>query len=201
MIIKKEIPFSELSIKNSEALRYAGVKGEADENTLKLYDKAFELIKENLKPKAVYKCVDVYCNDEGIIIDGDLIKSTGLKKFLKDCKGCAILAATVGIEADRLINRYSCVEPSLALMIDALSAATVEALCNKLCSKEFKVEEQCRFSPGYSDFPIDYQKRIIKALSAELNVGVTLNSSLLLSPSKSVTAIVPIKECMKECLK
>ena len=197
MIIKKEIPFSELNIKKAEALRYAGVKGECDENTLKLYDKAFELLKENLNPKAVYKCVEVSYTHEGVIIDGDEIKSTGLKKFLKGAKGCGILAATAGIEADRLINRYSYVEPSLALMIDALSAAAVEALCNKLCCKDFNVEEQCRFSPGYSDFPIDYQKRIIKALSAELSIGVTLNSSLLLSPSKSVTAIVPIKGCMK----
>lgn len=197
MIIKKEIPFSELNIKKAEALRYAGVKGEADQNTLKLYDKAFELLKETAKPKAVYKCVDIEYTDDAVIIDGNEIKSTGLKKFLKGAKGCGMLAATAGIEADRLINRYSLVEPSLALMLDALSAATVEALCNKLCCCEFNVEEQCRFSPGYSDFPLSFQKCIIRTLSAELNIGVTLNSSLLLSPSKSVTAIVPIKGCMK----
>ncbi len=201
MIIKKEILFSELNIKKAEALRYAGVKGEADENTLKLYDKAFELLSENVKPRALYKCVDVKYTADGVIVDGIEINSTGLKKFLKGATGCGLLAATAGIEADRLINRYSYVEPSLALMIDALSAATVEALCNKLCCQDFKVEEQCRFSPGYSDFPLSFQKRIIKELSAELNIGVTLNSSLMLSPSKSVTAIVPIKECMKECLK
>lgn len=197
MIIKKEIPFSELSIKKAEALRYAGVKGKADENTLKLYNKAFELLKENVKPKAVYKYAQVEYTDDGVIIDTIEVKSTGLKKFLKNSKGCAILAATVGIEADRLINRYSCVEPSLALMIDSIAAATVEALCNKLCSNEFKVEEQCRFSPGYSDFPINHQKCIVRELSTELNIGVTLTNSMLLSPSKSVTAIVPIKGCMK----
>lgn len=197
MIKKTEVPFSELKINKSEALRFAGVKGEADENTLKLYSKAFELLKEQVTPRAVYKCVEAYYSDEGVIIDGFDIKSTGLKKFLKGAKGCALLAATAGIEADRLINRYSCVEPSLALMIDAISAAAVEALCNKLCCQNFKVDEHCRFSPGYSDFPIDYQKRIIKELSAEQNIGVTLNGSLMLSPSKSVTAIVPIKGCIK----
>ena len=197
MIIKKEIPFSELNIKKAEALRYAGVKGEADQNTLNLFDKAFELLSQNVKPKAVYKCVEVSYTDEGVIIDGDEIKSSGLKKFLKGAKACGMLAATAGIEADRLINRYSLVEPSLALMLDALAAATVEALCNKLCCNDFKVEEQCRFSPGYSDFPLTFQKSIITALSAELSIGVTLNSSLLLSPSKSVTAIVPIKGCIK----
>ena len=197
MIIKKEIPFFELKIKKAEALRYAGVKGVCDENTLKLFDTAFELLSESIRPKAVYKYAQVNYTDDSVIIDGYEIKSTGLRKFLKGAKGCVLLAATAGIEADRLINRYSLVEPSLALMTDALSAAAVEALCNKLCSCDFNVEEQCRFSPGYSDFPIEYQKRIVRELSAELNIGVTLNSSLMLSPSKSVTAIVPVKGCIK----
>lgn len=197
MIKKIEVPFSELNINKSEALRYAGVKGEADENTLKLYDRAFELLSENVKPRAVYKCVDVSYTDDAVVIDDVEIKSIGLKKFLKGATGCSLLAATAGIEADRLITRYSMVEPSLALMIDALSAATVEALCNKLCYGCFEVEEQRRFSPGYSDFPLSYQKFIISALSAELNIGVTLTNSLMLAPSKSVTAIVPLKGCFE----
>ncbi len=197
MIIKKEIPFAELNIKKAEALRYAGVKGKADQNTLALFDNAFELLSECVKPKAVYKCVDVSYTENSVIVDGEEIKSQGLKKFLKGARGCALLAATAGIEADRLINRYSYVEPSLALMIDAISAAAVEALCNKICGQDFKVEEQCRFSPGYSDFPINYQKCIVSALSADLNVGIHLTNSLMLAPSKSVTAIVPIKGCLK----
>lgn len=193
MIIKKEIPFSELNIKKSQALRFAGVKGEADENTLALYEKAYGILSQCVCAKAVYRYADVSYTESSVIIDEEEIKSTGLKKFLKGAEKCVLMAATAGIEADRLINRYSMVEPSLALMIDALSAEAVEALCNTLCCCEFEVEEHCRFSPGYSDFPLDFQKRIIKALSAELNIGVTLNASLMLSPSKSVTAIIPFK--------
>ena len=193
MIIKKEVPFSELNIDKSEALRYAGVRGEANKKLLELYAKAFELLSQSLHPKAVYKCFEVSYFDGGVIIDGEEIKSVGLKKFLKGSEKCALLAATAGLEADRLIARYSMIEPSLALMIDALSAAAVEALCNKLCKGCFKVEEQRRFSPGYGDFPIDYQKRIISALSAELNIGVTLTNSLMLAPSKSVTAVIPFE--------
>ena len=81
MIIKKEIPFSELNINKAEALRFAGVKGEADENTHKLYDKAYELLSEALCPKAVYKYADVSYTEDSVIIDGEEIRSTGLKKF------------------------------------------------------------------------------------------------------------------------
>ena len=193
MIIKKEVPFSELEINMQEAFRYAGVRGEADENLLDLYQKACSLLAEHVKPKAVYAPVTLEYYDNGVIIEGEKIESSGLKKFLKGDKEVALMAATAGIEADRLINRYSMVEPSLALMIDALSAAAVEALCNKLCKGCFCVEEQRRFSPGYGDFPIEYQKRITEILSTPLNIGVTLTNSLMLTPSKSVTAVVPIK--------
>ncbi len=193
MIIKKEIPFAELDINMQEAFRYAGVKGEADENLRKLYSKAYKILAEYVKPKAVYTPVTLEYRDDGVIIEGEKIESLGLKKFLKGDKDIALMAATAGIEADRLINRYSMVEPSLALMLDALSAAAVEALCNKLCNGCFGVEEQRRFSPGYGDFPIEYQKRITEILNTPLNIGVTLTNSLMLTPSKSVTAVVPIK--------
>lgn len=193
MIIKREVPFSELEINMDEALRYAGVKGKADGTLLELYRKAYTLLAEHIKPRAVYSPVTLEYTDDGVIIEGEKIRSLGLKKFLKGDKKIALMAATAGIEADRLINRYSMVEPSLALMTDALSAAAVEALCNKLCKGCFGVEEQRRFSPGYGDFPIEYQKRITEILNTPLNIGVTLTSSLMLTPSKSVTAVVPIK--------
>lgn len=193
MIIKKEIPLYELDINMQEAFRYAGVKGEADENLHKLYSKAYKILAEYAKPKAVYTPVNLQYTENGVIIEGEKIESLGLKKFLKGDTDIALMAATAGIEADRLINRYSMVEPSLALMLDALSAAAVEALCNKLCNGCFGVEEQRRFSPGYGDFPIEYQKRITEILNTPLNIGVTLTNSMMLTPSKSVTAVVPIK--------
>lgn len=195
MIKKTEFPFSSLKINKAEALRYAGIKGEATEPLLEIYDNAFELLSKSAKPKAVYRCVDVSYFDEGVVIDSEKIKSLGLKNFLKGAESCALLAATAGLEADRLIARYSYVEPSLALMIDALAAATVEALCNKLCVDCFETEKHRRFSPGYGDFPLSFQKYIVSALSAEFNIGVTLTNSLMLAPSKSVTAVVPLKGC------
>lgn len=195
MIVKLEVPFSELEIDKKEALRYAGVRGETDENLDSLYEKAYELLAQSITPKAVYKVYDCDYFDNGVIIGDEKIPTQGLKTFLKGSKSCALLSATAGITADRLINRYSLVEPSLALMIDALAAATVEALCNKICSETFKVPCQRRFSPGYGDFPITYQKFIIDELSATLNIGVTLTESMMSAPSKSVTAVIPSEGC------
>ena len=193
MITKVEVPFAELEINKSEALRYAGVRGEADPETLKLYSTAYSLLCEDASAKAVYKQTKVTFFDGGVFLDEEKIFSLGLNKFLQKTENAAILAATAGIEADRLINRYSMVEPSLALMIDAIAAAGVEALCNSLCSGCFCVEKSRRFSPGYGDFPMEYQKRITEILNTPLNIGVTLTNSLMLTPTKSVTAVAPLK--------
>ena len=47
-----------------------------------------------------------------------------------------------------------------------------------------------RFSPGYGDLPLDVQKNIFPLLDCERKIGLTLNESLIMSPSKSVTAFV-----------
>lgn len=185
------VPFEELKISKEEALRYSGVRGDADEKTLELLSEALDLLKEDLEPKAVFCEVSVGYTPDGLYLGDDFIKSEGLRKFLKGAEGAYLLAATAGIEADRLIARFSAVRPSLALMIDSAAAAVVEALCNKLCGEYFNVRECERFSPGYGDFPMDYQKDIIKILCAEINIGVNLTESMMLTPSKSVTAIVP----------
>ena len=47
-----------------------------------------------------------------------------------------------------------------------------------------------RFSPGYGDLPLAVQPRFIEALDAQKLLGLSVNSSLLLVPAKSVTAVV-----------
>ena len=57
-----------------------------------------------------------------------------------------------------------------------------------------------RFSPGYGDLPLEMQRDIFRVLDCSRKIGLTLNESLLMSPSKSVTAIVGIggEEYQKE---
>ncbi|MCR5275107.1 MAG: Vitamin B12 dependent methionine synthase activation subunit, partial [Clostridiales bacterium] len=49
------------------------------------------------------------------------------------------------------------------------------------------------FSPGYGDLPIEVQKEFLPLLDAERRLGITLSDSYLMSPSKSVTAIIGIE--------
>ena len=51
-----------------------------------------------------------------------------------------------------------------------------------------------RFSPGYGDVPLEIQKDIVMLLDCAKRIGVSLNDSLLMSPSKSVTAFIGLQE-------
>ena len=55
-----------------------------------------------------------------------------------------------------------------------------------------------RFSAGYGDFELSAQTEIFHALDCQRKIGLTLNDSLLMSPSKSVTAIIGISDTAAE---
>ena len=51
-----------------------------------------------------------------------------------------------------------------------------------------------RYSPGYGDFPLTAQRELLSLLDAPRKVGVSLTDTLLMVPSKSVSAIIGVKE-------
>ncbi len=117
--------------------------------------------------------------------------SADLAKNLEDCGKIILFAATVGIAPDRLAQKYSRISPVKALFLESVGNERIEALCGVFCG-EFE-NTRPRFSPGYGDLPLDLQREIITALDCPRKIGLTLNRSLLMSPSKSVTAIMGIK--------
>lgn len=135
--------------------------------------------------------------------DGDIcnfgvisVPSKDLKRSLKNSKKAIIFAATLGVEIDRLILKNMSVYPTRAVIFDALGSERIEALCDTFC-QQIKAEKNAeitpRFSAGYGDLPIEFQREIFKILGCERNIGLTLNDSLIMSPNKSVTAIFGVK--------
>ena len=111
-----------------------------------------------------------------------------------------MFAATVGLEMDRLIARYGGVSPARSLLFQALGAERIEALCDAFCARTAEdLARQgrgvtVRFSPGYGDVPLGLQNDIFRALDCPRKIGLTLNESLLMSPSKSVTAVFGVTD-------
>ena len=179
----------------SEILRYAGVKS-TDMQTEALLQTCLSEAESILSYKLCYAELPVRV--EADICDFGIFKvsSHSLSARLCGCKSAVIFLATVGAELDRLIIRYSRLSPSKALMLGAIGDERVEALCDAFC-KELAASGCSavnRFSPGYGDLPLSMQSDIFALLEPQRRVGAFLNESLLISPSKTVTAIVGIKE-------
>ena len=109
-----------------------------------------------------------------------------------------LFAATVGAPFDRLIQKYSLLAPSKALIMQAIGAERVESLCDAFCEKmdtDLSKDGKCltpRVSPGYGDIPLAMQKDVFAVLDCPRKIGLTLDSSLMMSPTKSVTAVAGI---------
>lgn len=178
----------------SEALRYSGCRDFTDEALCKTAKECLFELCQRITPKAV--CVKLPVKTEGALVDFGFCRyeSRSLVTFLKGASRVGVFAATVGVGADMLISRYSPIFPSKAVITDGAAGAAIECFCDIICREYFKTKEQERFSPGYGDLPLAMQRDIISFLDASLKIGLTLTDSMLLTPTKSVTAIVPLRD-------
>ena len=123
----------------------------------------------------------------GEIISNDLIKNLG------QCERAAVFAVTLGSEVDRLLIKLGKLMSSEQFVTDAIASALAEAACDEAEKLIFDgLSHAPRFSPGYGDLPLETQKPLLPFLDAEKTVGITLSSSCLMTPTKSITAIAGI---------
>ena len=191
------LSFKEPSINKKEIMRYMSSQGGGDE-ILGLVDECLTEVREMLQYTVCYAILTTETDSNIISLPCGQIASRNLAKNLSGCDKAIIFAATIGIGIDRLISKYSRLSPAKALCLQAIGAERVEALCNDFCEKmesEFQGKGESlrpRFSPGYGDLPLETQKMIFSLLDCPKRIGVTLGDTLLMSPSKSVTAFIGI---------
>ncbi|MBE5935414.1 MAG: Vitamin B12 dependent methionine synthase activation subunit [Lachnospiraceae bacterium] len=187
-----------------EILRYSGVAKTTPEIN-NLIESCIQELDGKLSYKVCYKAFPISShltnnNSNTPLLDLGFTTthSTDLIKNLESCNSIILFGATIGLEIDRLIAKYSSSSPSRALILQAIGAERIESLCNAF-NKDISTEQQAlgnntkpRFSPGYGDLDINFQKDIFEALNCSKHIGLTLNESLLMSPSKSVTAIIGV---------
>ena len=175
-----------------EAMRYAGCPV-ADDASAKLLSECYKEAEKILSYKVSWIKLPLEINGSNCSFELFDLSSEKLAANLAPCKKAVIFAATVGIELDRLISKYSKLSPAKALMFQAIGAERIEALCDTFCediSSQLNCKTRPRFSPGYGDLALDNQKKIFSVLDCERKLGLSLNNSLLMSPTKSVSAIL-----------
>ena len=188
--------YNEPDFNIKEILRYAACQSDDGEISV-LVNEIISEVRKKLVYKVCFQEFPVLIKNDVSDFESFNIKSKNLADNLKDCKSVIIFAATTGIELDRLIAKYSVISPTKALILDAIGTERIESLCDIFCkdiAEKKNATLKPRFSSGYGDLPLETQKTIFNLLDCSKNIGLSLNDSLLMSPSKSVTAFVGVKK-------
>lgn len=182
-----------------EIMRYAGCGGTAAAD-LPLLEECLAELEGKLNYQVCWRQFPVRPLEAGLDLSFAKTDSAGLKRNLAGCKEYVLFAATIGLGIDRLIAKYGKVSPAKSFLFQAIGTERIESLCDRFCrDMQAQAAEQGRFtkprfSPGYGDLPLRLQEDIFRVLDCPRKIGLTLNKSLLMSPSKSVTAIIGITE-------
>ena len=188
-----EIPFDE-----KEILRYALLPSFAPRPEELPLEECLEAAKGAARCRAVWRRFPVREDRGELDLGFAKTGSKDLKARLAGCGEIILFACTAGAEMDRRIARAKAVSPARGLLMHAIGAQQVEGGCDRLCARlaEIFPDRQLtdRYSPGYGDLPLTMQREVMEALDCARTVGIALTDSLLMTPSKSVTAIIGMKE-------
>lgn len=185
-----EIPAKDIVMDPFEAARRLGVaRGYTDE----AMEEGVRLVKEAARCRYCYMLAPVSLGKNGRCDVGfGEFTSFDLSKNLQNCKSAYVFAVTLGAGIDRLIARKKVASRAQMFIVDALSSAFAESFCD-VVDRFLRGEKKCqpRFSPGYGDLPLSVQPQLLRAVEAS-KIGIALNDSLLMSPWKSITAIMGV---------
>ena len=184
-----------VDIKENQILRYAGITGEEiPENVTELIKKCLPDYERSVDYKACFLEVPVHIENETVSFDCFEIVSHNLSTLLRGCDKAILVAATLGVKTDMLIKRAEVTSKAEALILNSIAIAGIEqymAVLNGYFKNLYNgYELRPRYSPGYGDVALEYQKVLLDTLDTKRKIGVALSDSLLMTPQKSVSAII-----------
>jgi len=163
--------------------------------------KAIAQTEAHMRPRYCYRFFSFKIEKEGVSLPEACLFLPGedIKKHLSQSKKCVLLAATLGGDVEQLIRRKMVTNMTEGLFLDACADAAIEAVCDSVCEEIQKGLSSCecltkRYSPGYGDLSLDIQSDFLKSLDAPKQIGLFVSENKLLTPRKSVTAIIGIVE-------
>ena len=185
---------------------------EPDERSKTLIEECSRLVLDTAEPRLIYK--EFHKSEIEGFLEGE-----DIKRHLEGADRCVLMALTLGAPIDRLIRKSEITDMVKAMAIDACASSLVEDLCDQFSGE---LEERCRaeagivaernqivkysnsesqiryttsrFSPGYGDLPLNTQKVFEHLLEMHKAIGLSHSKEYLLTPRKSVTAVIGVYE-------
>ncbi len=197
------------SVDRMEVLRYLGYSGQpmTDELDARV-DGVVARCLEIARPAGVWRIFDVagrrpladgrfavQLEETSLELIGD-----SMREHMEGAVSVAVMAVTAGMTVERELRRLSLTDTVEQCIFDAAGTTVVERAADA-CEASIVAAAHAaglytnfRFSPGYGDMPLDTQPVLLATIDAQRKLGITLSKSLLMTPTKSVTAVVGLFE-------
>lgn len=193
------------SVDRAEVLRYLGYSGqpmtpELDARIDGVVDRCLAIA----QPAGVWRIFEVVSRGEtpdgrpAVRLAGTSLELVGesMREHMAGAAAVGVMAATAGMGVERELRRLALTDHVEQVIFDAAGTTTVERAADACeaslvaAAAERGLHTNFRFSPGYGDMPLETQPVLLDALDARRRLGISLSKTLLMTPTKSVTAVV-----------
>lgn len=197
-------------IPERETLRYLGASAAADPALLAQVRTLSARMEQQICPKSIWQEFPCTVTETSVSFGGVTFEGKDLARHLKGCSALLLFAATLGAEADRMARAEGVRSTAAGAIVHAAGAAMVEQFCDDTqgaLAREYETKGlylRPRYSPGYGDLPLSQQRIFFRLLELEKRLGLSLNEHDIMTPSKSVTAVIGIspepQKSFRKCL-
>ena len=184
----------------NEALRYLGADESAPDALRRQVEEIGAYLAEKLQPRFVFRVFQLSheAGGERLAESNILLTGSNARKMLAQCDQAILMACTLGAAFETLLRAEQARDMARAAILNACGSALVERGCD---AAEEEIRRRFsdryltdRFSPGYGDLPLTLQPEICAALDVQRRLGIHVTESLLMIPSKSVTAVIGLSD-------
>lgn len=188
--------------------------GDERQETIRLaVDESIRKARSLTAPKYFYTQKEItHLTDDSIEIEGGVkFLTRKIPEYIKGANAIIILLVTIGDGVEKESSSLMSAEDHLhGYLLDRIGSFAVESLAENLekrLRKDYalvKKSVSSRFSPGYCDWPVEEQFKMIKALDFS-KIGVSLTEGCMMVPKKSISAIMAVgdegvfKELFSSC--
>lgn len=183
------------------ALRYLGQRREGlPEHLEQRLQEAADQCASAARPRGVGRAYPLLWGGPGRPVKlagtGVALPGADIARFLEGCTHAVVLAVTLGMESERQLARAQALSPLEGLLADGCASSMAEEAA-RAASAEIERRARVagfrptkRFSAGYGDLPLQLQPDMLRLSCGDKLLGIHVGPSLLMTPMKSVTAVV-----------
>ena len=167
----------------------------------RLMDRCFDRAQSAARPRSVVSVLlPLERRGEGLLAGPLRLEGRVIAAHLEHCTHAVLLGATLGAPLDSLLRQTEVLDMAEAVVLDACANLLVEREADRaeealrLRLKGQGLYLTGRFSPGYGDFPLTVQRELLRLLDGPGRIGLTVSSSFVMNPRKSITAVLGAAE-------